>query len=270
MPFRLGGTSVALVGLLVFVLVEVLCQFILYGSEWQNFSHSRFWAFFGVALILIILLLWLMVFAGRIERWSQAQVEAKVQALQSRIRPHFLFNSLNSIAELTMTKPQSAEAAITSLSLLFRASLEDIEKSHSLAAEIALCESYLELERWRLADKLTFLQSITVQEPDAWQVPKLILQPLIENAVVHGVQDDGTVKVKLDIKETANYISIMVRNQKGAMANESQGNGMAIENIRERLFVLYDDKQSFKVRQQGDDYQVIMRIPKSRKEIIGR
>ena len=245
-----------------FLLIELGSQLVFSAGVNGVSVNEQFWARFSVAVIVVAVLVWMMAIGGRIERWSRAQTQAKVQALQSRIRPHFLFNSLNTIAELAATNPANAEAATESLAMLFRAGLEEVNKSHSLQAEINLCGRYVELERWRKGESLDYSQTTMVDNASQWHVPKLILQPLVENAIVHGTRKDGRVSVTLDVRETKNHVSIKLSNSISDKSQSSPGNGMAIENIQERLFVLYDDQQSFRVRQDELEYQVILRIPK--------
>ena len=99
-----------------------------------------------------------------------------------------------------------------------------------------------------------------IQDSSFWQIPKLLFQPLIENAVVHGKLDDGSVNIIIDLKESKKYLSIKITNDIGK--SEQSGNGIAVENIRERLFTLYDDQYKFKVNQSSAKYSVIMQIPK--------
>ena len=260
--FVQGATALASIGFFGFLLVEIASQMVFSSGSYRLDLGEQFWARASVAVIVVLVLVWMMAIGGRIERWSRAQTQAKVQALQSRIRPHFLFNSLNTIAELAATNSEHAEAATQSLAMLFRAGLEDVHKSHSLQAEISLCKRYVELERWRMGNKLKYQEVLLVDKPADWHLPKLILQPLIENAILHGVNRDGSLTVSLDVRETKNHISMKVSNPISDRLETAAGNGMAIENIRERLFVLYDDQQSFKFRQDSNEFQVILRIPK--------
>ena len=261
MSYRNGVLSLVAICLATFLSVEVFFQWALQGFQSFALDYVRLIIYLCIAVIMVLVSLWLMTFSERIERSSRAQAQAKVQALQSRIRPHFLFNSLNSIAELAATDPENAESAIASLSLLFRASMENVERSHSLKSELELCDRYIELERWRLGNKLDYSTEIQIDQTSSWQVPKLILQPLVENAIIHGRDEEGRVRLVLDVKETSKHISIMVKNNRG-VSSESGGNGMAIENIRERLSVLFDDQHSFKVREDTNEYQVFVRMPK--------
>lgn len=251
------------ISMAVFCAVELISMQVM-SSFFYDFQYSaatfirRFIAFaiYSILLIRFITLL------GVLEKRSQTESESKMVALQARIKPHFLFNSLNTISELVVSAPEHAESAINSLALLFRANLETNKQYHSLASELRLCERYIELESWRLGSKLTISWNNNIQNDTCWQVPKLLFQPLIENAVVHGKLDDGSVKISVDLKENNKHLSIKIKNKIGNSAQESRGNGIAIENIRERLFTLYDDQYKFKVNQSSDKYSVIMQIPK--------
>ena len=255
------------VGLIVFLCG--LC-FALTELISQSISGAPFpdWSLFGrhaaIAALVLLIVLQIFTLITLLDVRGRVESEARVQALQSRIRPHFLFNSLNTIAELTATVPAKAEEAIDSLSQLFRAGLESEQGFHSLEKEINLCERYLGLERWRLDDRLQVDWQMELKNPPAYDVPKLILQPLIENAVVHGELEDGRVLLKIDIRETRNDLSIVVENSKSVLPTRGSGNGIAVDNIRERLIVLYDDNQTFKVRNSEDTHRVLMRFPKRR------
>jgi len=148
--------------------------------------------------------------------------------------------------------------------MLFRASLENQRKRHSLLSELRLCKEYINLEKWRLQSRLSIDWNVSVGDESLWEVPKLILQPLIENAIVHGVQDDGSVSISIDIRETNKHLSLMINNAIGAKSSLHTRNGIALDNIRERLFVLYDDEQVFRIKKSNGDYSVIMRFPKQR------
>jgi two-component system sensor histidine kinase AlgZ len=217
----------------------------------------------GVIIILTVLRFFILL--DKIAVRSKAEAQSKIQALQSRIQPHFLFNSLNTIAELTAIDPTKAEKAIHALSMLFRVGLEEGNPIHSLEKELNLCKRYQELEEFRLGDRATIMWIVEVESPDKWQIPKLILQPLLENAIKYSAQTgdkNNSSYVIVEIKETDKHLSILIENSVANQDEQVTGNGMAIENIQERLFVLYDDQFSFKVRNQDKLYRVIMRIPK--------
>ncbi|NND00518.1 MAG: histidine kinase [Gammaproteobacteria bacterium] len=261
--------SCILVMLIAFSLVEGILYWAAGAAYSQSLDAQRFLRIGGVVLIIAMVMVRVMYLFDTLEQRNRAEAESRMQALQSRIRPHFLFNSLNTIAELTVTQPREAELAVNALSLLFRASLETETKFHSIASEIRLCQKYIDLERWRLGDRLAVQQEVVVADSGDWQIPKLILQPLVENAIVHGVQENGKIDIDIDIRETKQHLSLMVKNVKGVGEKLTEGHGIAVDNIRERLFILYDDQQSFRVRDNKEIYQIIMRIPKQRWHKIG-
>lgn len=247
---------------LVATLIEIVATYILYGDDLWTF-HWRRWIRVALAAALIgLLIVRLLMLITVLDRRSKAEAESRILALQARIQPHFLFNSLNTISELTTINPEYAEKAIGSLSMLFRAGLENQRKSHPLQQEITLAKRYLELETWRLDKRLSVEWHIAVNEPSRWDVPKLILQPLLENAIVHGMQPDGRVNIQIDIRETTHYLSFKLENAIAKDSGAKSGHGIAIANIRERLEVLYDDQKLFKVKSSGDKYTVMMQIPK--------
>lgn len=261
----------ALCCMLPALITEFASQYYVLSRGWSGFDSGRFWSYSSVAGVITILVIRFFSILGLIELRNKAEMSLRIQALQSRIRPHFLFNSLNTIAELTSINQLQAEQAIESLSVLFRASLENEKRFHSLKSELSLCNRYEELERWRLAERLHVDWTIEIANPELHQVPKLILQPLLENAILHGVQDDGQINVKVDVRESKKDLSLMIENTIGHQSAKPatlgydaarEGNGIAVDNIRERLFNLYDDKQRFRVRQTEGKYSVLMRFPK--------
>lgn len=246
-----------------FIVIELVTQLYVQGKEVLDWE--RFISFGTIVLIFTLMSLRLFGAFSLIEQRGIAESEMRVQALQSRIRPHFLFNCLNSISELIHSQPTQAEQAVDNLSMLFRAGIESDVKFHSLESELSLCKRYVELEAWRLAERLSIDWQVDVANQRSCELPKLILQPLIENAIVHGVMPNGRIRIKVDIRETKKDVSILVENAKRSdhsNKSQSKGNGIALDNIRERLFVLYDDQQSFRISDGNDRYKVIMRLPK--------
>jgi len=264
----LGGATIVLLIMVPFISIELFFQYyfgLLEADVWLD--TVRFWRLFGCALICSLVFVRLITLAGEIDSRNKAEAESRIQALQSRIQPHFLFNSLNTISELAATDADKAEDAIQALSMLFRVSLEENSNTHSLQKELKLCERYLELEIWRVGDQVSISWDVSIAQPELCQVPKLILQPLIENAIKYGVEpsisDDTPVDIEISVKETQKDISIKVRNPVADLPPDTvRGNGIAIKNIRERLFVLYDDNHSFKINSSKGYYQVLMKLPK--------
>jgi len=254
----------ASIGFVCFCITEFSAQYALGFGFYDKVDVIRFVRYGLVAGIAMFLLIRFFALTSLIEQRNKADLESKMQALQARIKPHFLFNCLNTISELVYKDAKQAELAIESLALLFRAGLESDNKFHSLDSEINLCKRYVRLEYWRFESRLQVEWDVDIKGADAWRVPKLILQPLIENAIVHGVARDGSINVQIGIRETSRDISMMIENERGEQPSTSVGNGMAVDNIRKRLFVLYDDKQTFRVKESDDSYTVIMRFPKQK------
>ena len=194
---------------------------------------------------------------------AQAPVlaEARLLALTARIRPHFLFNSLNGVLGVLRSNPRRAEEALEELSDLFRALMQDSRELVPLADEITLCERYLNLERLRLGDRL---QVDWRRDPlaDAALVPPLLLQPLIENAVCHGIEPGagpGTVSITIERRGPA--VIIGIANPLLEAVRHHVGNRMALDNIRERLMLFYDLEAALDIEQSADAYCVRIRLP---------
>ena len=172
---------------------------------------------------------------------EQAELASRIQSLQSRIRPHFLFNSMNIIASLISIDPDLAEEVVEDLSSLFRASLNDsTSEPVTLAQELDLCEKYVHIESLRLDDRLTVQWDVNV-DTAAISIPLLTLQPLLENSIYHGIQPlpkGGTVTVSVELEGP--HVQIEITNPMSDTSYEhKQGNRMAIDNIRNRMTALY-------------------------------
>ncbi|CAD5375823.1 Autolysin sensor kinase [Pseudomonas sp. OF001] len=198
-----------------------------------------------IALIMSGLVLRYFWLQSQWRRQQQAELRARLEALQARIRPHFLFNSLNSIASLIAVDADKAEQAVLDLSDLFRASLA---KPGSLVAwrdELALARRYLSIEQYRLGPRLQLDWRIDGVPADL-PVPQLTLQPLLENAIIHGIQpriDGGRVEVLAEY--AAGQFHLCVSNPLAAgEAAESGGTRLALNNIQARLAALFGPEAS--------------------------
>ena len=234
---------------------------------------SAFWGYLGLAepaagsLLRAALLagaaaaLVLAYFELRARAFSPAVTEARLAALNARIRPHFLFNSLNAVLSLIRAEPRRAEEALESLSDLFRAALRDPKELTSLSDEIALARQYLELERLRLGERLQVAWEVAAV-PLETQIPPLMLQPLIENAVYHGIEPlpEGGV-IRIAFTRHGDELRIEIANPTGAGSDSSAGNRMALANIRERLALYYDLEARLDIEQGGADYLVRITLP---------
>ncbi len=193
----------------------------------------------------------------------QSELLHRIQALQSRIRPHFLFNSMNIIASLIETDPRTAETVVEDLSALFRASLNYVGNQVPLKEEIELCQKYLNIEKLRLGKRLDVQWDIR-SVPDDVQIPLLTLQPLLENAVLHGVQplpQGGIVEIMASYSHGVFVLSITNPFTEKSVEIESQGNRMALENTRNRLAALYGDRAKLTGYIEGNHYITRLSYP---------
>ncbi len=194
-----------------------------------------------------------------------AQTEARLAALNARIRPHFLFNSLNAVLSLIRARPQEAEAALEALSDLFRAAMRDPGELVSLADEIALGRQYLELETLRLGERLAVNWKIGTISMDL-PIPPLMLQPLLENAVYHGIepsQEGGLVTI--EIEQKGEELRIAIANPTVGLAQHAVGNQIAVANIRERLALYYDLEARLETEVGDNRYEVRIILPCQRR-----
>lgn len=248
---------------LSFVIVEFSFKYLseAYVQSYQP-SIDSFTRYIAISIV-FLLILRVIGLLNTIEKRSKSEANSRISALQARINPHFLFNSLNVIAELTRIDAKHAEQAINSLAKLFRAALSTDSKQHPLTAELNLCYQYENIELWRLGDRLKVEWFVEISDKNQIVVPKLFLQPLLENSITHGVEEDGTINIKIDVRETKSHISVMITNGVSKLQPRHSGNGLAIENTKERLFVLYDDNHKFKIKQNINTFTVYIQIPKS-------
>jgi two-component system sensor histidine kinase AlgZ len=193
----------------------------------------------------------------------QSEARARIQALQARIRPHFLFNSMNTIAALTRSDPEAAESAIEDLSDLFRASLGGTSEQATLGDEIELAQRYLGIEKLRLGERLAVEWQLDDLPMDA-RLPPLVLQPLLENAIYHGIEplpQGGTIRV--GGRRVDGLVEITVSNPvPGVTGGRSQqGNHIAQENIHQRLAIAFGASAGLQSVAGAGGYQVSIRFP---------
>jgi two-component system sensor histidine kinase AlgZ len=191
----------------------------------------------------------------------ESQARSRVHALQARIRPHFLFNSMNTIAALTRSDPVCAEQAVQDLADLFRASLSEKHNTITLEEELEITRTYERMEQLRLGARLEIAWKVD-ELPMQALVPGLMLQPLVENAIYHGIEPRPQGGVITVTGELANgLITIVVRNPIAATANPREGNRVALGNIRERLALMYGERALVKAGRFDDEYIVTLRFP---------
>lgn len=210
----------------------------------------------GVLLSSVLVAALVMRAKGR----TPADTAARLAELQSRIRPHFLFNTLNSAIALVRAEPAKAEAMLEDLSDLFRHALMDQDTAVTLADEIALAQRYLAIEQVRFGERLNVQWSLD-PEADQAKLPPLLLQPLVENAVRHGVEPSATgAAIRISTQRRASMVVVKVTNTVPA-GQGSEGHGLALRNVQERLALLHDVQAQFRCGLKDGVYQVRMEFP---------
>ncbi|QKS31476.1 MAG: Sensor histidine kinase YpdA [Accumulibacter sp.] len=248
----LAATSAALLSLL-----WSLLTFDEWG--WQGLLRAGLLAGTAAACMLSYLAL-------RVSALSPALIEARLQALTARIRPHFLFNSLTAVISLIRLDPRRAETALEELAELFRALLRDPRQLLPIGDELALCRQYLDLEKLRLGERLQVEWSIG-DPPADLLVPPMLLQPLLENAVYHGIEpaaNGGTIRVGLLLR--GDELHIDLANPSVPHAGHARGNHMGLDNVRERLALYYDlearlDTSEVRLADGSREYRVHIVLP---------
>jgi two-component system sensor histidine kinase AlgZ len=229
----------------------------LFPQEARGFTLRNLW----IALVVTGLALRYFYVAHQWRESVELRAAARVHALQARIRPHFLFNSMNTIAALTRSNPPRAEAAVQDLADLFRATLSDKRDTITLAEELEVARTYQRMEQLRLGERLR-VEWKTDALPANALVPGLMIQPLLENAIYHGVEPrpaGGTVSISGEV--SGGQVTIVVRNPMGPAASYHDGNRLALANIRERLALMYGERALMKSGRFDDEYIVTLRFP---------
>ena len=259
----LSGAPAVAASLAVALLATSLWHGLFLGTyaDLSGTSLARALALAGIAGGTVLALLdW------RARRLSPALSEARLQALQSRIRPHFLFNTLNSVLSLMRSDPGRAEAALENLAELYRALMADNRQLSTLGKELDLARSYLELEGLRLGERLAVDWRVD-NGPRQALMPALVLQPLLENAVCHGIEpQSGGGRIGVDIFARDDQLNVVVRNPfppdpAAGSASGRRGNRMALSNIRERLALHFDAEARLSAHPVGEEFVVQMVIP---------
>jgi two-component system, LytTR family, sensor histidine kinase AlgZ len=192
---------------------------------------------------------------------EQTELQARLDSLRARIRPHFLFNTMNSIASLISIRPDAAEQAVEDLSELFRSSLQETNQPTTVADELRLCELYLGIEQLRLGDRLRVDWQIDEAVLDQ-TMPGLMLQPLVENAVYHGIAqlpDGGEICVQLEQRE--GKMQLCVTNPAPSHSRHTEGSHIALTNIQQRLFGLFGGDAGVTIDKGSDFFRIQLYYP---------
>ncbi len=258
--------ALALVGIISFlcVLLAASAQSIISPADAQSLTPAFA---LRIAFVAVLVSAAALRYAYVQRQWAlevQANARVKVEALTARIRPHFLFNSMNTLAALIAIDAVRAEQVVEDLSELFRAALKAGEVDIPLEEEIALAQHYLRIEQLRLGERLRVEYDL-VDLPAKLKVPSLLLQPLVENAVYHGIQPlaaGGTVR--LSVKVAAATVKITVENPFDVRldkAASTAGNGIALANISARLRLAFGERANLQTHALDGRYVAILTLP---------
>ena len=241
------------------LIVDFLSSMDLFLNSFSNLTVLK-----GILLAAFMGLILQHYFELRTKAFSPALSEARLQALQARIRPHFLFNSLNAVLSLIRSEPKQAEATLEDLADLFRVLLRDARSMTTLEDELRLCRQYLSIEKIRLGERLqvkwerTDISDRVLRQA---QIPSLLLQPLVENAVHYGVEPANQPSlIQIHVARALDRIEISIINPYHRDI-ESTGNQMALANIRERLTLLYDVEAQLTTMVARGHFEVRVRFP---------
>lgn len=233
------------------------------GSIIINDSHNTFLLrTFAISAIIIALAMRYLYVSSEWRRSIVLEAQARISALQALIRPHFLFNSMNTIASLTRTDPARAEEAVEDLSDLLRANLGNSANRSSLKQELETAAIYQRIEKLRLGDRLTVKWDVA-ELPMRARIPSLTIQPLLENAIYHGIEllpDGGEVKVIG--RQEGDLLCIAISNPVAVGEKRTTGgNNMAMSNIQQRFALAYDGKASVDINSETSRFTVTLRFP---------
>jgi two-component system sensor histidine kinase AlgZ len=259
LPYALGIVAVML--LVAAWTALVLNAGMVPGEAITPFGLARTWILSALLTAFVT-----AYFFWRRRAFSPALADARLQALQARIRPHFLFNSLNAVLSLIRTDPNRAETALEDLAELYRVLMQDNRRLTTLADELALCRQYLNLEQLRLGERLQVHWDIETMPGDAL-VPQLLLQPLVENAIFHGIEpglEQGTVLIR--ITRDKDQVRFLLANPYHLDHHHRAGNRMALANIRERLALHFDVEARLAAEVKGDKFEIRIVLPYRRQE----
>jgi len=263
------GIILALVAVISAIASWLMSSSFLNPDGMLGAAPEQHWLFMGRNLLigLVIGALALRYFYVS-QQWRlnvESQARSRVNALQARIRPHFLYNSMNTIAALTRSDPARAEEAVQDLADLFRANLSEKRSLITLKEELESARIYQRIEQLRMGDRLRVRWDVR-DLPMRAMIPALTVQPLLENAIGHGVEHlPGGGEVIVEGGSVDGIVLLRVRNPL-PLDNTStrSGHGIALDNIRERLTLLYGAKAEVTSGREGDEFVVQLRFPETR------
>ena len=267
---RLNAGLAGTLGCLLVVAVTLMCTAVtdycqLVGTT-SDGDVERYLRYSLIALIMSALMLRYFYLQSQWRKQQQAELRARIESLQARIRPHFLFNTLNSIASLVTSDPGKAEQAVLDLSDLFRASLGKPGSLTTWREELALAKRYLSIEQYRLGERLQLDWDVSAI-PDDLPIPQLTLQPLLENALIYGIAprvEGGVVRVEADYERGVFILRVSNPYEEVAHRQASSGTQQALANIGARITALFGPLASLSVERRDGRHFTCLRYPCAR------
>lgn len=262
--------QIAQINYFLVLLAAAICAAL--AELWSNYALRGLWRVDPLWVINTVVIaaipagaiLWLFYLQHRLRQQQSASQESRIEALQSKIRPHFLFNSMNSLASLIRIDANKAEQTLENLCDLFRYALHDGTCGVSLQLEVDACKKYLQIEKLRLAERLRYDWQIEADLSEI-SVPALILQPLIENAVFHGIQPalkGGSLKIR--IYRHGQWVCIDIVNSLEAQRTQGYkkhpGHNLAVKNLRHRLNAFFNQQAELQETVKQNHYHTRMRF----------
>jgi two-component system sensor histidine kinase AlgZ len=268
---RLRAGVAGAMGCLLVVAVTLLCTAVtdycqVTASTSVDGIIERYLRYSLIALIMSALMLRYFYLQSQWRKQQQAELRARIESLQARIRPHFLFNTLNSIASLVATDPLKAEQAVLDLSDLFRASLGKPGSLTTWREELELAKRYLSIEQYRLGERLQLDWDVSAI-PDDLPIPQLTLQPLLENALIYGIAprvEGGVVRVEADYERGVFILRVSNPYDEVALRQTSSGTQQALANIGARITALFGPLASLSVERRDGRHFTCLRYPCAR------
>ncbi len=271
-PFlSLASTGIITLFLWIWISTSIF-HFIIPNEDYQQaLDNAILWHIISGSFYytVIVLVYYLILYNQNLQTQKNRQLQlateakaAELRMLKSQINPHFIFNSLNSINSLTLSDPPKARQMIINLSSFLRYSIgKDNKETNNLGLELNNIELYLAIEKVRFGNRLCF--NCEVPEPvKACKIPNLLLQPLIENAVKHGVQESiDTINIDLVASLEHDSLHICIQNNFDLEAVPQKGSGIGLQNIKQRLLLIYNRDDLIKHQITDNIFEVTLEIP---------
>lgn len=262
-----GMLALSIILLVSMIVARLSCGLLVLQTNCEQLMMQTL----AVSFIIGLLSLHYLYMQNRLAMQQKAEADARFDALQARIRPHFLFNSMNTIAYLAGKDPAMAEKVTEDLAELFRATMSDANRIGNLDSEIELAQGYLNIEKIRLAERLEVrwhLSETIRQCAKQVELPFLTLQPLLENAIYHGIepQTEGGV-IEITIRDHDDQVIVRIDNPLPIKDNNHkrtahrQGNQLAQQNIKQRFASMFEENAQVSYSEEGDRYRVVLQFP---------